>query len=99
MFRGKKYQESAKKIDKATLYDPKEGLELICKPASAKFDATVALHVTLGVDSRHADQQVCGASGMIAALTAAENGRSVVLLERQSRVGRIVLLGLPLFAV
>ena len=61
MFRGKKYQESAKQIDKATLYDPKEGLELICKTASAKFDETVELHVRLGVDGRHADQQVRGA--------------------------------------
>ena len=61
MFRGKKYKESAKQIDKALLYDPKEGLELICKTASAKFDETVELHVKLGVDSRHADQQVRGA--------------------------------------
>ena len=61
MFRGKKYQESAKQIDKAMLYDPKEGMELICKTASAKFDETVELHVKLGVDSRHADQQVRGA--------------------------------------
>ena len=61
MFRGKKYQEIAKQIDKAALYDPKEGLELICKTASAKFDETVELHVKLGVDSRHADQQVRGA--------------------------------------
>ena len=61
MFRGKKYQESAKQIDKALLYDPKEGLDLICKTASAKFDETVELHVKLGVDSRHADQQVRGA--------------------------------------
>ena len=61
MFRGKKYKEIVKQIDKATLYDPKEGLELICKTASAKFDETVELHVKLGVDSRHADQQVRGA--------------------------------------
>ena len=61
MFRGKKYQEIAKQIDKTALYDPKEGLELICKTASAKFDETVELHVKLGVDSRHADQQVRGA--------------------------------------
>ena len=61
MFRGKKNQDSAKQIDKATLYDPKDGLELICKTASAKFDETVELHVKLGVDSRHADQQVRGA--------------------------------------
>ena len=61
MFRGKKYQDIAKQIDRANLYDPKEGLELICKTASAKFDETVELHVKLGVDSRHADQQVRGA--------------------------------------
>ena len=61
MFRGKKYQESAKLIDKTMLYDPQEGMELICKTASAKFDETVELHVKLGVDSRHADQQVRGA--------------------------------------
>ena len=61
MFRGKKYKDSAKQIDLGTLYDPKEGLELVCKTASAKFDETVELHVKLGVDSRHADQQVRGA--------------------------------------
>lgn len=61
MFRGKKYKESAKQIDKAMLYDPHEGMELICKTATAKFDETVELHVRLGVDSRHADQQVRGA--------------------------------------
>ena len=61
MFRGKKYKESAKQIDRAMLYDPQEGLDLICKTASAKFDETVELHVKLGVDSRHADQQVRGA--------------------------------------
>ena len=61
MFRGKKYKDIAKQIDRAMLYDPKEGLELICKTATAKFDETVELHVKLGVDSRHADQQVRGA--------------------------------------
>ena len=61
MFRGKKYKDSAKQLDRGTLYDPKEGLELVCKTASAKFDETVELHVKLGVDSRHADQQVRGA--------------------------------------
>ncbi len=58
---GKEYRDSEKQIDKALQYDPKEGLELICKTASAKFDETVELHVKLGVDSRHADQQVRGA--------------------------------------
>ena len=61
MFRGKKYQESAKLIDKAALYDTAEAMELVVKTAPAKFDETVELHVKLGVDSRHADQQVRGA--------------------------------------
>ena len=61
MFRGKKYQESAKQIDKAALYDVSEAMDLVVKTAPAKFDETVELHVKLGVDSRHADQQVRGA--------------------------------------
>ena len=61
MFRGKKYQESAKQIDRAALYDTNEAMELIVKTAPAKFDETVELHVKLGVDSRQADQQVRGA--------------------------------------
>ena len=61
MFRGKKYQESAKLIDKSAQYEAAEGMDLICKTAKAKFDETVELHVKLGVDSRHADQQVRGA--------------------------------------
>ena len=61
MFRGKKYQESAKLIDRAVQYDPTEALDLVVKGASAKFDETVELHIKLGVDSRHADQQVRGA--------------------------------------
>jgi len=60
MFRGKKYKDSAKQIDRGTLYDPKEGLELVCKTASAKFDETVEASIRLGVDPRHADQQVRG---------------------------------------
>ena len=61
MFRGKKYKESAKQIDSALLYDPKEAFELVISASKAKFDETVELHVKLGVDSRHADQQVRGA--------------------------------------
>lgn len=61
MFRGKKYQNSAKLIDKSALYDTAEAMELVVKSAPAKFDETVELHVKLGVDSRHADQQVRGA--------------------------------------
>ena len=58
---GKKYVESAKLIDKNTLYNPAEALELSVKTAKAKFDETIELHVRLGVDPRHADQQVRGA--------------------------------------
>ena len=61
MFRGKKYVESAKLIDRSVQYDPNEALDLVLKGASAKFDETVELHIKLGVDSRHADQQVRGA--------------------------------------
>ncbi len=58
---GKKYTDAAKNVDRAKLYESKEALELVCKTATAKFDETVELHVRLGVDSRHADQQVRGA--------------------------------------
>ena len=58
---GKKYIDGAKQIDKANLYDAAEALALVVKTAPAKFDETVELHVKLGVDSRHADQQVRGA--------------------------------------
>ncbi|NLH96545.1 MAG: 50S ribosomal protein L1 [Clostridiaceae bacterium] len=61
MKRGKRYLESAKLIDKMKLYDPAEALDLVKKTARAKFDETVEVHVKLGVDSRHADQQVRGA--------------------------------------
>ncbi len=61
MFRGKKYQDSVKLIDKTMQYDPAEAMELITKTAKAKFDETVEAHIKLGVDSRHADQQVRGA--------------------------------------
>ena len=58
---GKKYIDSSKLIDNAKLYDSDEALALVCQTAKAKFDETVELHVRLGVDSRHADQQVRGA--------------------------------------
>ena len=61
MSRGKKYIESAKLIDRAKLYEPEEALAIVCKTASAKFDETIEIHARLGVDSRHADQQVRGA--------------------------------------
>lgn len=58
---GKKYIESSKLIDKSVLYSPTEALDLAVKTSKAKFDETVELHVRLGVDPRHADQQVRGA--------------------------------------
>ena len=61
MSRGKKYIDGAKQIDSTNLYDAAEALGLVVKTAPAKFDETVELHVKLGVDSRHADQQVRGA--------------------------------------
>ena len=61
MFRGKKYKDNAKLIDRATQYEVPAAMDLVVKTASAKFDETVELHVKLGVDSRHADQQVRGA--------------------------------------
>ena len=61
MKKGKKYQDSVKLIEKGRLYDTAEALDLVCKTAKAKFDETVEIHVKLGVDSRHADQQVRGA--------------------------------------
>ncbi|MGN0559020.1 MAG: 50S ribosomal protein L1 [Acutalibacteraceae bacterium] len=61
MKHGKKYVDSAKLVDRTKLYDTNEALDLCVKTATAKFDETVELHVKLGVDSRHADQQVRGA--------------------------------------
>ena len=61
MKHGKKYVDSVKLYDKSNLYDPKEALDLTVKTAKAKFDETVEVHIRLGVDSRHADQQVRGA--------------------------------------
>ncbi len=60
MKRGKRYQEAAKLVDSTKLYEAKEALEIIEKMPKAKFDETVELHVKLGVDSKHADQQVRG---------------------------------------
>lgn len=61
MRKGKKYVDSAKLVDRSKLYDPAEALQTVISTAKAKFDETVELHVKLGVDSRHADQQVRGA--------------------------------------
>ena len=61
MKHGKKYVDSAKLIDRSALYDTADALDLVIKTAKAKFDETVEVHIKLGVDSRHADQQVRGA--------------------------------------
>ena len=61
MKHGKKYNDSAKAVDKTKLYETDEALTLACQNAKAKFDETIEVHVRLGVDSRHADQQVRGA--------------------------------------
>ncbi|MBE6896401.1 MAG: 50S ribosomal protein L1 [Ruminococcaceae bacterium] len=61
MKKGKKYTDSAKLVDRSKLYDADEALGLVCQTAKAKFDETIEIHVRLGVDSRHADQQVRGA--------------------------------------
>ena len=58
---GKKYQDSVKLIEKGKLYDTAEALALVCQTSKAKFDETIEIHIRLGVDSRHADQQVRGA--------------------------------------
>ncbi len=61
MKHGKKYVDSVKAVDLTKIYDPAEALALACQTAKAKFDETIEVHVRLGVDSRHADQQVRGA--------------------------------------
>ena len=61
MHRGKNYLESAKLVEKSKLYDPQEAFDVVIKASKAKFDETVEAHIRLGVDSRHADQQVRGA--------------------------------------
>ncbi len=61
MKHGKKYIESAKLVESTKYYEANEALGLVCQTAKAKFDETVEIHIRLGVDSRHADQQVRGA--------------------------------------
>lgn len=61
MKRGKKYLDKAKLVDRATLYETVEAVDLVQKTSGAKFDETIEAHIRLGVDSRHADQQVRGA--------------------------------------
>ena len=60
MFKGKKYVDSQKLIDKSKIYDPAEALDLVCQTSKAKFDETIEVHFRMGLDGRHADQQVRG---------------------------------------
>jgi large subunit ribosomal protein L1 len=83
MFRGKNYRESLKLIDKEKLYEPAEAFDLVIKSSKAKFDETVELHVKLGVDSRHADQQVRGA---IVLPHGTGKSRSVLVFCKEDRV-------------
>ena len=64
MKKGKRYVESAKLVDRTNLYDVEEAVSIIKKTANAKFDETIEAHIKLGVDGRHADQQVRGAVGL-----------------------------------
>ncbi len=61
MFKGKKYVDSQKLIDKSKAYDPAEVMQLVCQTSKAKFDETIEVHFRMGLDGRHADQQVRGA--------------------------------------
>jgi large subunit ribosomal protein L1 len=61
MKHGKKYTDAAKLIDRSTQYEAAEAISLVKKSATAKFDETIEAHIRLGVDGRHADQQVRGA--------------------------------------
>ena len=61
MFKGKKYTDSQKLIDKSKAYDPAEVMELVCQTSKAKFDETIEVHLRMGLDGRHADQMIRGA--------------------------------------
>ena len=84
MKHGKKYVESAKLVDRNKLYDCDEALETVIKAATAKFDETVEAHIRLGVDSRHADQQVRGA--VVLPYGTGKDVRVVVFCRRDDQV-------------
>ena len=85
MKHGKHYVDAAKLVDSTKLYEVNEALELACKTASAKFDETVDLHVRLGVDGRHADQQVRGAVVLPNGTVAPDLGKAV----SEAKAGKI----------
>ena len=95
MNHGKHYVDSKKLVDRTKLYDTEEALALCCQTAKAKFDETVELHVRLGVDSRHADQQVRGAvvlpngTGKDVRVIAIAKGDAAKAAEEAGLVGRL----------
>ena len=99
MKHGKHYVDAAKLVDSTKLYEVNEALELACKTASAKFDETVELHVRLGVDGRHADQQVRGAvvlpngTGKTVRVCAIAKGAAAAAAEAPDMMGRVGRLG------
>ena len=90
MFRGKKYKDNAKLIDRATQYEVPAAMDLVVKTASAKFDETVEVHIKLGVDSRHADQQVRGA---IVLPNGTGKTRKVLVFAKDAKVDEAVAAG------
>ncbi len=90
MFRGKNYKNTAKLIDKSVQYEAAEAFELLCKLPHAKFDETVELHIKLGVDSRHADQQVRGA---VVLPNGTGKTRRVLVLCKEDRVEEALAAG------
>ena len=87
MFRGKKYQDAAKQIEKNTQYDAAEGFGLICKTASAKFDETVELHVKLGVDGRLG--KVLGPKGLMPSPKAGTVTPDVAKAVKEVKAGKV----------
>ena len=94
MKHGKKYVDGAKLIERSRLYDTQEALDLCVKTGTAKFDETVEVHVKLGVDGRHADQQVRGAivlpHGTGKTVRVLCDGRDKDLLTARTEGGRLV---------
>ena len=90
MFRGKKYQDSAKLFDRSVQYDAPEAMDLVVKTAPAKFDETVEIHIKLGVDSRHADQQVRGA---IVLPNGTGKSRKVLVFAKDAKVDEALAAG------
>ena len=91
MKKGKKYTDSFKLIDRSKLYDPEEAVSLVKQTAKAKFDETVEISVRLGVDPRHADQQVRGA--VVLPQRHGQEGHAFSLSPRATRLPRQLAAG------